>query len=53
MLIRRLLTLVLSLVAVIGIAAASAGTASAGTRHNTPPPAAFTRYHAPSSGTIA
>jgi hypothetical protein len=52
MLTRRIITLVLSLVTMAGIAAGTAGAAGAATRHN-PPPAAFTRVHNPSASTIA
>jgi len=54
MFIRRLITLVLSLVTIAGIAAGTASAASAATRHHTtPPPAALTRVHTPPTGTIA
>jgi hypothetical protein len=49
MLTRRIITLALSLLTTLGIAAGTVGTASAATRHN-PPPAA-TRYHSPAAGT--
>ena len=54
MLTRRIITLVLSLVTMAGIAAGAAGAASAATRHGpTSPPAALTRVHTPPPSTIA
>ena len=53
MLTRRIITLVLSLVTMAGIAAGTAGAAGATTRHNGPPPAALVRTHTPPPGTIA
>jgi hypothetical protein len=52
MLTRRIITLVLSLVTMVGIAVGAASAASATTRHNNPP-AALTRVHTPPAGTIA